>query len=221
MKLNVDKVFICHYSKLVDRKSDLVEHLNSVGVDDYEFVELYDKDTWNKEEIEQKYPLIFKNRPNEGPMKDSEASLCLKHVWAIEEVYKNDYESVLVFEDDVILCDDFVTKFNNFKEQLPDNWDTVWVGSCYNLHENYIEGKNVYRNYHGSRCAHAYIISNQFAHKVIDKIKYVNECADWFYNNLIKDNNLENYWFEPSLATQNTKYISAISGRCWTKDLLQ
>ena len=33
-----------------------------------------------------------------------------------------------MLEDDVELHPDFINLFNNFKGQLPKNWDLAWVG---------------------------------------------------------------------------------------------
>jgi GR25 family glycosyltransferase involved in LPS biosynthesis len=220
-KLNVDKVYICHYKKLEDRKIDLENHLNDNGIFEYQFVENFDKNEWNKDEIEEEYPNIFKVNDENRFLSDSEISLALKHSWIIQDTYKNKYKSSLVLEDDVLLCYDFIELFNDYKSQLPDFWDLAWVGSCYNLHAEYDGNNNVYKNNHGSRCTHCFIISQQFCEKVISDVKNINDSSDFFYNKLVKKFDLNNYWFEPCLAFQDIKYQSAISGRYWPSNLMQ
>jgi GR25 family glycosyltransferase involved in LPS biosynthesis len=207
--LNIDKTYICHWSKLTDRKSWLINHLTESNIDNYQWVEDYDKETWNIDDIKKEYPLVFDPNPKGRNLKYSEISLLLKHTWILKDAYKNGYDSVLILEDDVVLDIDFTNKFNEFKNQLPPNWDLCWVGSCCNLHVKTTEGINVYQAI-GSRCTHAYIVSKHCINKIINDIKYANDGADWYYNNLISEYNLNNYWFEPSLASQNTNYQTTI-----------
>ena len=44
------KVFIAHYSKLVNRKKHIVEQLNKNSITDYEFIEQFDKDEISEED---------------------------------------------------------------------------------------------------------------------------------------------------------------------------
>ena len=47
----IDKIFVCHWDKLTDRKKELIEVLSEENIFDYEFVCDYDKETWSEEEI--------------------------------------------------------------------------------------------------------------------------------------------------------------------------
>ena len=205
----IDKIFICHWDKLTDRKEELIEVLSEENIFDYEFVCDYDKDTWSEEEIKYDFPKIFEVVEGYGrKLKSSEISLSLKHVKIIREVAEK-YEYALVLEDDVILCDNFVEEFLESHNQLPDDWDIAWVGTCCGLHAPTSEGKRVYR-VNGSRCTHAYAISNIGAKKVLSELKYCNTGADFFFNLLIEKFNLNNYWFEPALAIQSPEFKTTI-----------
>ena len=205
----IDKIFICHWDKLTDRKEELIKVLSEENIFDYEFVCDYDKDTWSEEEIKYDFPKIFEVVEGYGrKLKSSEISLSLKHVKIIREVAEK-YEYALVLEDDVILCDNFVEEFLESHNQLPDDWDIAWVGTCCGLHAPTSEGKRVYR-VNGSRCTHAYAISNIGAKKVLSELKYCNTGADFFFNLLIEKFNLNNYWFEPALAIQSSEFKTTI-----------
>ena len=205
----IDKIFICHWDKLTDRKEELIEVLSEENIFDYEFVCDYDKDTWSEEEIKYDFPKIFEVVEGYGrKLKSSEISLSLKHIKIIREVAEK-YEYALVLEDDVILCDNFVEEFLESHNQLPDNWDIAWVGTCCGLHAPTSEDKRVYR-VNGSRCTHAYAISNIGAKKVLSELKYCNTGADFFFNLLIEKFNLNNYWFEPALAIQSPEFTTTI-----------
>jgi GR25 family glycosyltransferase involved in LPS biosynthesis len=219
-KLNVDNVYICHYKKLKERKKSILEQFKEEKIYRYQFIENFDKTEWNVGEIEKEYPKVFKDLKKESKScndKNSQISLALKHAFILKDIFKNKYKTSLILEDDVILCDNFVNYCNFFMTQLPNDWDIAWVGSCLNLHEPNIDGKYVYKTSKGSRCTHAFLVSESMVNKVIDCISDINLAADHFYNYLIEKYNLNNYWFEPSLANQSLEYKSEISGNYWNE----
>ena len=208
MNIDTDKIYICHYKKLTDRKIIILDQLQKLGLDNYMFVEQFDKDSWNTEEITKEFPkILHANRIN-----DSERSLALKHAWIVTDMYKQGYSSVLVLEDDAVLVDDFVEKYNSYMNQMPIDWDIGWVGSCFGLKEPEISNINVYKTNRGSRCTHAYCISKSFSIKMIDEIKNIDKEADLYYNYIIERFNLNNYWFQPPLALQSLEFFSSLRG---------
>jgi GR25 family glycosyltransferase involved in LPS biosynthesis len=202
------KTFICHWKKLKERKRVLLDILKEQKLKDYEFVTDYDSDDWNITEIESKYPKIFGLNPKGRKLKNSEISLVLKHIKIINEVAEK-YDYALVLEDDAFLCEDFQEEFIETFNQLPQDWDLGWVGTCCNLHTQPGLGMRIAKT-KGSRCTHAYIISNKCAKIVLDEIKYCNDGSDFYYNYLIEKYQLNNYWFEPALAIQNAEFKTTI-----------
>lgn len=208
MKIDVDKTYICHYTKLTERKQSILEQLDTCGIDNYQFVELYDKDSWDSEHIKTEYPNIDNPQNNMTP---GEKSLALKHAWIVRDMYNNNYSSVLVLEDDAILCNNFTKYFNLFKSQMPEDWDIGWVGSCFNLREPQQPDVYVYKTDRGSRCTHAFCLSKAFAQKAHQEVVNVNRPSDHYYNHLVKSLQLNNYWFQPPLALQSLEFCSALN----------
>ena len=57
---------------------------------------------------------------------------CLQSHLAVVEQARNDAKpSVLIFEDDVVLAQEFNRKFSEYVEQLPDDWDMVFFGGLH------------------------------------------------------------------------------------------
>ena len=224
-KLNVDNIYICHYKKLEERKQSILEQFKEENIYRYQFIENFDKNEWDIKKIEKEYPKVFKEWKKgldsyDDESQNSERSLSLKHAYILKDIFKNQYKASLILEDDVILCNSFVDYCNFFMSQLPDDWDIVWVGSCLNLHEPSVEGKYVYKTNRGSRCTHAFLVNRSMANKVVNCISDINLPSDHFYNYLIKKFNLNNYWFEPSLANQSLEYKSEISGNFWNESIV-
>lgn len=205
---NIDKIYVCHYTKLTDRKIILQETLNKLGLD-VEWVEVYDKEVMDL----SNYPLykqVFNINNNcIRKLKDSEISLILKHNYIWEDMIKNNYQNVLVLEDDVMFVDNFINLFNCYTKELPMDYDLLWVGSCCGIHAKMIEDKHIYKS-KGSRCTHAYMINQKCAIKMIMEHKNINLPVDFMFNQVIEKYNLDNYWLEPSLINQNKKFNSSI-----------
>lgn len=210
MTLDIDKIYITHWSKLTNRKKELLNHLHDCDIFDFEFIENYDKDMWNIEEIISEFPVIFKPNVKGRFLRHSEISLALKHCFIIKESIKNGYKSIIIFEDDVRLVHNFIENFNCHKKQLPDDWDLFFFGTCCDLHiENIEKGLNVYKA-QTSRCCHAYAISENGLSKILDGLHTINDAIDWYYNYIIPKKNLNVFWSEPALAFQSELYFSTV-----------
>lgn len=206
----IEKFYMCHYTKLVERKTYALEQLKKHNIS-AEWIEKFDKEDIDFDNLSNYYPRIFDNMPQfNRKMSKPEISLCLKHIEVFKDVLSKGYSNVVVFEDDIILVDDFNQKLNTYFTQLPEDYDIFWIGSCCNLHANYINGINIYPAL-SSRCTHAYLISYSGCKKMISLLEYLNSPIDWYFNFVIQNLKLKNYWAEPDLVTQELKFESAIN----------
>ena len=204
------KIFVLHYSKLVDRKTHILSQFKKQNITDYEFIEKYDN-----EDLEDSDMLLF-----DKCMSKSMMSLMNKHFYAYKLISEK-YEHALIFEDDVILNDNFIDILNNYITQLPENFDMLFIGDGCNLHieeDKLIPYKNIYEkclyptSWGGdgaSRCSDSYIISKNCANKLCEYINNLN-CkinlpSDWWLNVAARNNNFKVYWAEPTIVTQGTQ----------------
>lgn len=212
MKINTDHIYICHYTKLAERKVFIEQQLKKLGIDNnYEFVNDYDQNLIDKKSISIEYPSIFnKTKRDNRFLRLPEISVALKHCYAIKNAYKQQYKSILILEDDATFDDDFVNLYNQYISELPNNWHLFWPGSCCNLHSrNIIDSKNIYQA-NTSRCCHCYSISQDGLKILIDVISFIDEAIDWYYNDIIIKYGLNTYWSEPAICFQNNFFQSTI-----------
>jgi GR25 family glycosyltransferase involved in LPS biosynthesis len=210
---NIDEVYVCHYTKLSERR----EVTNSILSDNKispKWIITNDKEDINQENLKDfvniNKPLGLEGIHKNRTLRLSEISLILKHRDCWLDIIKNDYKSALILEDDVLLCDDFLNKFNLQIKDISNDFDIIWIGSCCNLHDqNIVSGKYLYKN-NGSRCTHAYLISNKCALKMLDFVNTNNYPADFMFNKAISELGLENYWMEPDLIIQNPLFDTSI-----------
>lgn len=55
----------------------------------------------------------------------------LSHLSVVQQARELGHDSVLIFEDDAVLDPEFETKFNSFMEQVPSDWDMLYVGALH------------------------------------------------------------------------------------------
>ena len=196
------KIFVLHYSKLVERKKHIIEQFAKHGITEYEFIELYDKDS-----ITDKERSIYADHFGRGVM-----SLHLKHLYAYRQIAEK-YDTALIFEDDVILSDNFLTKLNLYLTQIPATFDMVYLGDGCGQHmpKNILRPTiYIYRNENGySRCTDSYIISKKSAKKICSIIDTLQEKItapiDHWLNQICSRDNFEVYWAEPTIVTQGSQ----------------
>jgi len=203
------RVFIVHYKKLIDRKPHMLEQLKKNNITDYEFIEI-DRD----ELCNQNISMFQENYSN------SQIAISLSHFYAYKKICDK-YDNGLIFEDDVVLSDNFAEIFNTCITQLPDDYDMLFIGDGCNLHieshllipNKYIYEKCLYPTSWGGdgagRCVDSYLVNKKCATKLceyIDNLSYkINLPIDWWLNIAARDNVFKVYWAEPTIVTQGTE----------------
>jgi glycosyl transferase family 25 len=194
------KIFVVHYKKLTERKTHILKQFQKHNMNNYEFVEI-DRDELDNENLN-----LFENNYS-----NTQIAIHLSNMYAYKIIAEK-YDNGLIFEDDVILDDNFLEKFENYCKQLPDDFDMFFIGTCLNIHiptNELIKDKNVYKTNNGTRCTHAYFVSKKCAKKIchyLNNLKdKINIPIDHYLNKVIKDNNFQVYWAEPSIVSQGSE----------------
>jgi len=214
------KIFVLHYSKLVQRKQHILEQFEKHGITEYEFIEKFDKDVITDDECPEFSKDYVANRR-------TELSLHLKHLYLYRLMLSENYEEVLVLEDDVILSDNFMKKLTEYMTQMPKDYDMLFIGDGCNLHiprnqlvaNQYIYAKCLHETAWGgngaAKCTDSYIIHQRCAKKLcdyvadagaaLDETKKINLPADWWLNKAARDLVLKVYWAEPTIVSQGSQ----------------
>lgn len=98
------KTYVCHYSKNVDRKQELLDDPRFKILDDVTWIDWYDKESLECKWI-KKYC--------DSPITLSEISLSLKHYEALRHMVDNHIPEALVFEDDVVFTEGWLEKLKD------------------------------------------------------------------------------------------------------------
>jgi GR25 family glycosyltransferase involved in LPS biosynthesis len=180
------KVYVLHSSNLSKRKKHILEQFRKHNIYNFEFIEKFDAREITEEE----------SRPFAKDYKRTLMSLFLKHIYVYQLIAKESEASeatALIFEDDVILGDDFyeiLEKYMNEANGVSDasdckgangvsdanaasdtnKYDMLFIGCGYNLHINkevIEENKHIYKNPY-TRATDSYVITSSCAKKICD-----------------------------------------------------
>jgi GR25 family glycosyltransferase involved in LPS biosynthesis len=190
----------------------MLKQFEKYNLTDFEFIEI------DRDEVENYDLTIFKE--DFKKIHKSQMAITLSHIFAYKEILDK-YENALIFEDDAILCENFIEIYNYYLTQLPQNYDMLFIGNGSFLHikkELLVPNKNIYLKsveiedwapMGAAKCTDSYLVSKKCAKKLlesIEKIKNkVNLPIDWWLTYLLKENNLIVYWAEPTIVTQGTQ----------------
>jgi len=212
MKLNVDKVYCCHHpaEHLASRK----HKLSSFFVDNDMTVEWVELGTPEEARAYDNAELVQKIL-TKGPLhcrgdyvKANELSyrlisLILKHNYCFEQQVENNYENILILEDDADLFNTFSESYFNkcMAEYTELGLDLLFLGTCCDLHyPNTTSDKFVYTAPGlKSRCTHCFVVNIDAARKLLKTFLRMFDAADWQINTIIEEQNLSVGWAEPSI----------------------
>lgn len=205
------RAYVTHYTPLKERKEHITRELTREGLCPI-FIEEYDRDVLT----------VADKRKFASELQMGRISLILKHIEAWRQIGSSNEPYGLIFEDDAVLCSDFLPKLRNYIEELPADFDVLMINSGCGLHipeEMMVEGMHVYfrgvaytpwGGDGGTRCTDAYLISKKCARKFIEIYDSLESgsiilAIDWWMNELMRKIGARVFWAEPSLVSQGTE----------------
>lgn len=218
------KIYIIHYSKLVERKKSIKLLLDPLPVD-YEFIETYDREELDdidtkiyyedNERMFNKKSKLWGNSANQySIMSYSELSCSIKHLEALNKIDTGSAEFNLILEDDVIPKYNNFFKYINFFIRKPSTWDVLFIGE--GMGENYRKTKigrrrlnpfkTIFKMQHpATNCLEAYIVKKSSVQKILDELTPINLVIDWELAYQFYKKNMNIYWSKKSIFLQGSK----------------
>jgi GR25 family glycosyltransferase involved in LPS biosynthesis len=151
------------------------------------------------------------NKPHNIRLSPSMIGCTLSHLNIIKHARDNRFENILIFEDDVAFVDNFSELFDQYIEQVPQDWDMIYLGGSHwgDGWEYRIKGgfdmvsKNVAR-LHETLTTHAYIMRNTVFDFFIEILEKLDDIVDVCYAQNHK--NIKAYGFRPNIAYQRSGF---------------
>jgi glycosyl transferase, family 25 len=165
--------------------------------------------------VAERVSAVVGNPGYEVNIKPGEVGCLLSHMKCIQIAKDRGWDKILIFEDDIEVRDDFKTLFDTYCQQVPDNWDMIYLGGNHwgrdlsmKNHPPLVKiTENVSRTTH-TLTTHAYIMKNTMYDRTIDYISNMSQQVDMLYVKL--QNEFNTYAFRPSLVWQR-KDVSDIN----------
>lgn len=151
--------------------------------------------------VDGKDLIFFSQKVNSSAL-----ALILTNEKIFESAIKNEFESILILEDDIEFTDQ-VKDISSFVEKLPENWDMIYFGGNHNTHVGYkspevINDKVV--KLHHTFSTHCIGINKKAYQPILDRIRKMDQPLDVIYSDLQKKLNV--YSFSPAMATQRVSF---------------
>jgi len=141
-----------------------------------------------------------------GFVTPSRLALVLTNIKILEESIKNNYNSILILEDDVEFTDQ-VKNMDTFFDLLPEDWDMLYFGGNHNTHMG-VKPPNIINDkvckLHSTFSTHCVAINKKTFKQILERLKKCDNALDVIYSELQKKLNV--YSFYPMIATQRVSY---------------
>ena len=196
----ISKVYIIHYTKLVERKAHMLEQIKQWFPNiEYKFLEDLDQEELTDEIIEKNFDIKkFRDRFDRDMLR-SEMSLCMKYKKAVSEIASiRDGEDFFILEDDVIFKEDplsYIDSMYKFCDSYKINYDCVFLGEAWirKGDDRDIFAKKKYPSTNGLCTVLYKKASLQKLNNLLQKNK-ISQPMDWELNDRFEELNFEVYW---------------------------
>ena len=215
----IDAIYLlCHPEKESDRWQRLQEHLSLRGIPSSKLVQM--APTWGDEISDSIFniydPFVKRQCPflswKGRALSKGEISLILNFWSGVDHALQRGYRTVMFFESDVFLRDDFSIRLGELLGLLaPMQWDFVSLSDGVGTHA---EGANrsmyskttIHKPPHQFpfRCTDSMLFKVDFLKKIRETAFPFRECLDWELNYQLASVGGTALWVEPHLVEQGT-----------------
>ena len=124
-----DKIYVITLSRATDRHQHIKEELKGLN---YSLFWGQDKDEFEVSELEEQNiyneALARKTHRWNKPMPPGMIGCSWSHKLICEDVIKNNYQRVLILEDDIIIDKSKISTFPQMLNELPADWELFYLG---------------------------------------------------------------------------------------------
>ena len=149
------------------RSQDRMERLKNILSNiDYDIFNAIDGKNDDITELKNKY--VIENTLNPG-----QTGCLLSHITLWKKLLESKNDKLVILEDDITVTSIF-HKFVNANTELPENFDIIFLGHCFEIQgekTNIMFNEREHVELHKSicpRCTHGYIVSKSGAKKLLD-----------------------------------------------------
>lgn len=215
MKNNLP-TYIMHYTPNVDRKRVLSNILKKELFENITWIEDYDREVLTEQDFlkyfnpSQQEVDRRQNHLKTVCLTPEEASLCMKHYVALNDFYNSGFDYALFLEDDAILTNDFIEKFEFYFENIPSDFEIGFINHGYPEDRIDDPDKKYWHRVYWPKAvkfSDAMVFAKSAVGKILEGIQNHKFChaIDHEYSYWIREYNLGVYWLEPPISAQGSQ----------------
>lgn len=172
VKIYWDNIFIINLKRRTDRKKNIIEKFKLHNISKYEFIVAVDG---IKSKIFNKF-IKLKNNHKTHIESSGHFACLLSHIKAISIAKLRGYSNIMILEDDVDLCDNFINKITSIN--IPQ-YDMIYLGGIINKKKIFFSNWAI--NTKNILGAYGYIIKSCLFDYILYELKKMVDCIDIFY----------------------------------------
>lgn len=186
-----DKVYCINLKHREDRKQNIISECEKYNLGEITFFEAINGNT-----VPQRFNI------SKGCV-----GLIMSNIEIINDAKKNDYETILILEDDCYFTDE-ILKINDYLNVLPDDWDMFYLGGNHNVGWKGIKppepiNEKIIKLHH-TFTTHFIALKKHMYDVILNEIKNFNQPIDVVYTTLQKQYNV--YCTSVNIAKQINGY---------------
>jgi GR25 family glycosyltransferase involved in LPS biosynthesis len=198
-------IVVISLKRAAERRNAIKAQLDKLGLDAF-IMDAIDAKDLNESELNKS--IYNPNGWRDGEkFKPGEIGCLLSHIKAINIAKDNNWDDVVILEDDVILSNDFIKGVNFCKKILPANWGHVYLGGYIYLASAPVFQPVVIPSTFKISGSYAYILRKTIYDKAINTLENSNLPVDDAFEKIIYVNRqINSYIFFPFLAYPDISY---------------
>lgn len=169
--INWDNIFIINLKRRTDRKESMINRLQEQNITNYEFIEAIDG---VEQSIIDKFTELKNNKKTQIITSGHFACL-LSHINAIKLAKSRNYSSIMILEDDVYFCKNFISKLSNL---IIPKHDMIYLGGIIAKKKLFFNDWVKCSNIMG---AYGYILRSNLFDIVLEQLEKLTQYIDVFY----------------------------------------
>jgi len=204
-----ERVFVINLDERKDRYDRVASELCRVGIEFERFPGVW------LESLSEFPKSFYRNYGTGWAYTESEEYIkrslgcTISHLEILKLAEKEALRNVLIFEDDVQFIGDYEGVWAHFLEELPDEWDVLYLGT------NHIEKPSLYSEYVSvptlNYSTHAYAVGSHVYDEVLDNVLRSGYVIDRWFGECFNPSH-DVYCVRPPIAVQRPDF-SDILGR--------
>ena len=196
-----DNIYVINLEKRPERKKEMIKQFEKNNINQYEFIEAFDGlkpdiiSQFNNLTLKENFPIVTSGH----------YACLLSHIKAIKQAKANNYTNIMILEDDITFCDNFINKIN--KIMIP-KYDMIYLGGISSKKKIFMNSWGKMNRIMG---AYAYILNKSLFDYVLEELMKIEDYVDLFYLKKIQPNYhvyILNDYVKTDLKTSDTSHKS-------------